>query len=331
MSRLLSALLIGCALAASPAEAAPAQPSYSYYSIGDTHAPTPGRTERALLLSGGGDWDLDAFRWFAAKAGHGHIVMLGAYGDGSDGAEFFHDVGGVASVETLVFNSRSPSFDPKVLAVIRHADGIFIEGGDQSKYVRFWKDTPVARLIDRAIRSGKPVGGTSAGLAVLGGAAYGAMDGGSVDSATALRDPLGPAVTIVHGFLHMPFLAHVITDTHFMARNRLGRLIAFLAQERTSSDPAAVGLGVDQESALCVDANGTGKLFTTKGGFAWLVQPESTPIVRAGSPLDYPMVRITGVGIASTIDLRIMRVTNPAFVRTMAVTKGVLRDLQPAH
>jgi cyanophycinase len=221
MARLLSGFLFAFAMAAS-AKAAPAPPpSYSYYAVGDVHAHRPTKTEPALLLSGGGEWDLDAFRWFAAKAGHGHVVMLGAYGGGEDGAEFFHDVGGVASVETLVFNSRAPSFDPKVLAVIRHADGIFIEGGDQAKYVRFWKDTPVARLIDEAIRDGKPVGGTSAGLAVLGGAAYGAMDGGSVDSPTALRNPLGPAVTIVHGFLHMPFLARVITDTHFTARNRL--------------------------------------------------------------------------------------------------------------
>jgi hypothetical protein len=51
---------------------------------------------------------LDAFRWFAAKAGHGHIVMLGAYGGGEDGQHFYRDVGGVKSVETLVFNSARP-------------------------------------------------------------------------------------------------------------------------------------------------------------------------------------------------------------------------------
>lgn len=329
MAHLLSGFLIGLALAMS-ADAAPVTtPSYSYFAVGDVHARRPAKTEPALLLSGGGDWDLDAFRWFAAKAGHGHIVMLGAYGGGEDGAEFFHDVGGVASVETLVFNSRAPSFDPKVLAVIRHADGIFIEGGDQAKYVRFWKDTPVARAIDDAIRHGKPVGGTSAGLAVLGGAAYGAMDGGSVDSATALRDPLGPAVTIVHGFLHMPFLDHVITDTHFTARNRLGRLIAFLAEEKTVPNGASIGLGVDQESAVCVDANGVGKLFTTKGGFAWLLQPESpraAPTIRARVPLDRFVVHITGVGPGSSIDLKTMSVANPAFHKTVDVRQGVLRN-----
>jgi beta-aspartyl-peptidase (threonine type) len=306
----------------------PARPGYSYYSIGDTRAPRPAGTHFALLLSGGGDWDIEAFRWFAAKAGHGHIVMLGAYGGGEDGQSFFRDVGGVKSVESLVFDRRDASFDPKALAILAHADGIFIEGGDQSKYVRFWKGTPVARLIDRAVLSGKPVGGTSAGLAVLGGASYGAMDGGSIDAATALRDPEGPAVTIVRDFLNMPFLAHVITDTHFMARNRLGRLIAFIARVRTTSDPRVVGLGVDQDSALCVDASGKGRLFTTNGGFAWLVEPRSRPMLRAGIPLDYPSIRITGVGRGSMIDLKTLRISAPAFRKEISVAGGVLADVK---
>ena len=327
--RALLTILIGVALwtGSATASVVAVQPSYSYYSVGDTRAPRPGKTQAALLLSGGGEWVPDAFRWFAAKAGHGHIVMLGAYGGGEDGEHFFHDIGGVRSVETLVFNSRAAASDPKVLAVLAHADGIFIEGGDQSKYVRFWKGTPVARLIDEAIRHGKPVGGTSAGLAILGAASYGAMDGGSIDSATALRDPAGPAVTIVRDFLHMPFLRHVITDTHFTARNRLGRLVAFIARVRATSDPSAIGLGVDQESALCVDAQGIGRVVTNKAGSAWLVQPASRAAVRVGAPLDYPLIRLTGVGPASTIDLRTMRVRRPAFRNALSVRHGVLSAL----
>jgi len=307
------------------ANAAVSAPAYSYYSIGNVRAPHPTKTEQALLLSGGGDWAFDAFRWFAAKAGHGHIVMIGAYGGGEDGEQFFREIGGVASVETLEFNSSEASSDPKVLAILAHADGIFIQGGDQSKYVRYWKGTPVARLIDRHIRSGKPVGGTSAGLAILGGAGYGAMDGGSVDSTTALRDPMGPAVTIVRDFLHMPFISHVVTDTHFTARNRLGRLIAFLAQVRARSDPAAIGLGIDQDSALCIDAQGVGHFFTIKGGFAWLIQPAGKASLSAGAPLDRFDVRIIGIGPKSAIDLKTMRVSHPAFHKEVWVRAGVLK------
>jgi beta-aspartyl-peptidase (threonine type) len=323
VAALLGILSLAC-FASGSAQAGTGGAGFTYFAIGHVQAPRPARTEEGLLLSGGGEWVPAAFRWFGGKAGHGHIVIISAYGGGEDGQQFFRTIGGVESVETLVFSDRKASFDPQVLSVLRHADGIFIAGGDQSKYVRFWKGTPVARLLDRHIRSGKPVGGTSAGLAILGFAGYGAMDGGSIDSATALHDPDGPAVTMVGDFLHMPFLEHVVTDTHFTARNRLGRLIAFVALERTTADPRAVGLGVDQGSALCVDSRGVGRLFTIGGGYAWLVQPESTPRIMPGQPLEFPLVRLTGIGPASTIEFKAMRVANPAFVRAVSVRDGAL-------
>src|ERR1700756_2934157 len=122
----------------------------------------------------------------------------------------------------------------------------------------------------------------------------------------------------------MPFLAHVVTDTHFMARNRLGRLVAFIARVRATSDPQAMGLGVDQDSALCIDASGEGRLFTNGGGFAWLVQPRSRPTLRPGVPLDYPSIRLTGVGPGSVIDLKTLRIGAPAFSKEISVTGGVL-------
>ncbi|MEO8374832.1 MAG: isoaspartyl peptidase/L-asparaginase, partial [Sphingomonas bacterium] len=205
-----------------------------------------------------------------------------------------------------------------------HADGIFLSGGDQSNYVRYWKGTPVAKALDAHAASGRPIGGTSAGLAILGGAGYGAMDGGSVDSMTALADPLGPAVTMVSDFLHMPYLAHIVTDTHFTARDRLGRLIAFVAQVRATGDAKAIGIGVDETSALCVEGDGTAKFYTMNGGHAWLVQPEGAPGATRGKPLDWGAVKITGIGTNGAIDLKILKVTDPAFAGTAKVLAGRL-------
>lgn len=303
--------------------AAPVNPGYAYYEIGNTAAARSARTERALMLVGGGAWDHDAFRWFAAKAGHGHLVVIGASGGAEDGEEFYREIGGFASVQTIVFSDRKASFDPRVLGILRKADAIFIMGGDQAKYVRFWKGTPVAQAINAEVATGHPVGGTSAGLAILGASGYGAMDGGSIDSETALKDPLGPAVTIVRDFLHMPYLQHVVTDTHFMARNRLGRLIAFIGQVRVKWDPRTIGLGIDEGSALCVDANGKGRFFTSRNGQAWLVRPVGIPRAIKGKPLDWASVRITRFGPSGTIDLRSLRVTNGK-VAVISVHRGKL-------
>jgi cyanophycinase len=299
---------------------------YSYYEIGDVAAPTPGPRSAGLMLMGGGDWDYGAFRWFAAHAGHGHIVVLRASGEGEAGDEIYRHVGGVGSVQTLVFTSRGASSDPRVLDILRHADGIFIAGGDQANYVHYWKDTPVARLIDDHVRAGKPVGGTSAGLAILGGTAYGALDGGSIDSPTALGDPTGPAVTLVTGFLHMPRMAHVVTDTHFTVRKRLGRLISFLAKAR-AADPQAIGIGVDEKSSLCVDADGSARLYGPAGTYAWLVEPQGRLRTSPGRPLDWTGIRITGIGLDSRFDLTTRRVTAPAFAGVARVERGRLFDV----
>src|SRR5690348_10572545 len=75
-------LLMACSAAAavSPDSAAIRQ-GYEYYQIGDLKAPTPGRTEAALMLMGGGKWPHKAFAWFAARGGHGHFVILRASGE----------------------------------------------------------------------------------------------------------------------------------------------------------------------------------------------------------------------------------------------------------
>jgi cyanophycinase len=266
--------IAGFFAAAPVGPAAPrADPGFAYYEVGNTSAARPSPTQPDLLLAGGGDWPLPALRRFAAAAGHGHLVIVAASGRDEYAQEIQGQHAGFASVQTIVFTSRRASFNRGVLEVLRKADAIFIAGGDQAKYVRFWKGTPVARAIDQKISTGRPVGGTSAGLAILGAAGYGAMDGGSIESSTALANPLGPAVTMVRDFLHMPYLGHVITDTHFAARNRLGRLVAFLAQVRTRSDPRAIGLGIDQDSALYVDAKGQGRFYTINTGRAWLIEP----------------------------------------------------------
>src|SRR5690606_1510005 len=239
-------LLAAMALASVAALAA----DTGHYLLGDTRAKTPGKVQPGLLLMGGGDRNFDALRWFMQRAGNGHIVVLRASQAGEIGEEFFNEVGGIQSVETFVFHDREAASDPKILAALKRADGIFIAGGDQSRYVRYWRGTPVATALDAHVEAGKPLGGTSAGLAMLGEYLYGAMDGGSQISPRALADPLGDENTIETGFLHIAALEGVITDTHFSERNRLGRLVAFVAKGEALAGRPLIGLGVDEDAAV---------------------------------------------------------------------------------
>ncbi len=298
-----------------------------HYLLGDRSAPTPARVQPGLLLMGGGDRNVEALRWFMQRAGNGHIVVLRASQGGEIGEEFYREIGGIASVETFVFHDREAAGDRAVLRSLERADAIFIGGGDQSRYVRYWRGTPVAAALDAHVRAGKPLGGTSAGLAMLGEYLYGAMDGGSQTSPQALADPLGSANTIETGFLHLDRLEGVITDTHFSERNRLGRLVAFLARAEAMAGHPLLGLGVDEDAAVAVDGEGIARVYATApGAGATLVRGGLSPQVE-DAPMEQARVETVGIGVDSVLHLPDGKVRRPSFERRYAVHGGVLRAI----
>ncbi len=316
----LMGLVVACVLAAPVAAA-----DYGHYLLGDTAAKTPGRVQPGLLLMGGGDRNFDAMHWFMKKAGNGHIVVLRASQGGEIGEEFFNEVGGIASVETFVFKDRDAASDPAVLAALGRADGIFIAGGDQSRYVRYWRGTPVAAALDAHVRAGKPLGGTSAGLAMLGEYLYGAMDGGSQTTPHALADPLGDGNTIETGFLHLDALRGVVTDTHFRERGRLGRLVAFVAKGEALAGKPLVGLGVDEDAAVAVEGDGRARVYATApGAGATVVEGGFAQKQAEDEPMQLARVDTVVAGVDSVLHLPSGKVERPAARRHYAVRDGVL-------
>lgn len=319
--------LITVSLTAAVAQQASVQ-SYEHYAFGRLNSSTPGKVSGGLLLMGGGDRNIDSMKWFFSKAGKGHIVVISAsYGE-EIGQEFYHEIGGIQSAEIFVFHDRSQATDKKILDRMKKADGIFIAGGDQARYVRYWRGTPVEDIINAHVAAGKPLAGTSAGLAILGEKLYGAMDDGSIKSPEALADPLGPANTIEGDFLELSLLKGVITDSHFKERARLGRLFAFLAKgqtDRAADQPAMIGVGVDESAALAVEPDGSGSIYATEpDGYAWIVDGSGLRGITARGPLDAPRVKVTGVGPGSVVHLPSGRVDAPVFVRNYAARAGAM-------
>jgi cyanophycinase len=116
----------------------------------------------------------------------------------------------------------------------------------------------------------------------------------------------------------------VITDTHFSARSRLGRLIVFVAllNER-ERDSGVVGIGIDEKTALLVDADGSGRLAPDSRGNAWLVQQrKAATVLRPGQPLTLAHVHVTRLDASSSIDLRSKRVRGASAPANVDIVKG---------
>ncbi|UYZ65053.1 cyanophycinase [Hymenobacter weizhouensis] len=219
-----------------------------------------------VLMGGGPDVD-EAIRWMIAKSGGGDFLVLRASGTDAYNA-YIYGLGGVNSCETLLINSRTLANDPQVEAKIRGAEAVFIAGGDQANYVNFWKDTKVEDALNY-LRNTKqaPIGGTSAGCAIQGAVYFSAVNG-TITSDEALRNPYNSKLTLGRNdFLSNPYLTNVVTDTHFNNPDRRGRITTFLA--RLSKDHGVVGrgIGVDEATAVCIEPNGTGKVFGSGTAF----------------------------------------------------------------
>jgi cyanophycinase len=246
-----------------------------------------------LVLMGGGT-DVDAaFRWTArtvAGSGSraaGDLVVLRASGD-NDYDKYIEGLARFNSVRTIVLPPCALRTEiTQAAAVVSQAQSVFFAGGDQADYV-IWKGGPLAAAVQGIYDRGGVVGGTSAGLAILGQYIFDAVAGDrthDVHTADAVPDPREPAISFTDGMFSFPFLRGVITDTHFRQRDRFGRLATFLALLRVRGENAR-GIGVDARSALAVDRHGIATLLLQgRGGRALFVHGGTVKRLEAGRPL----------------------------------------------
>jgi len=278
-----------------------ADPPYRYFLTGNA-ADVQTRTTPGFALVGGGK-DQDAVcRWFLQRSGGGDIVVLRA--SGADGYNsYFKDLVPVDSVETLVVSTPEAARDPFVADRIRKAEALFIAGGDQWNYVRVWNHTPVSEAIQYLIDKGVPVGGTSAGLAVLAEDVYTA-EKDTVTSAQALANPFHERVTVGTDFLHIPALKGAITDSHFHARDRMGRTLVFLARMLDGGKLAeARAIAVDERTAALTEKDGR---MTVEGeGSVFMIRARKpAEILKPGTPLTFHAISVYRIPRGGDFDLQ---------------------------
>jgi len=243
-----------------------------------------------------------------ARAGGGDFVVIRASGTDAYNP-YIYGLCGCDSVATIVFKNRGAAFEPFVIDQIRNAEALFIAGGDQSDYVTFWKNTPVEDAINYVAAKPAPVGGTSAGMAIMSEFLYSAMSSKSLTSANALADPFHRDLTLDRDFLSLPRLAGLITDQHLQERDRMGRTVAFLARlvkDGWTSEGRAIA--ADRETALHVDpSDGSAEVLSTPTHptpFVYFLRTPGPPEVCAPkTPLTFRNLSVYRIGPGGRFDI----------------------------
>jgi cyanophycinase len=210
------------------------------------------------------------------------------------------------SVESLVIPSPEAANDPFVIQRLSHASAIFIAGGDQYTYYLNWKNTAVSRLLNEHVKKGTPLAGTSAGLAILGEFAFvAALD--TVDSVECLKNPFDQRVTIAQNLLELEILKGWITDTHFHIRDRMGRMLTFMARTQRDFDLKTLhGVAVDEDTSVVI--NSEYKAYVIGLGAAYMMNSTSAQVILDPTRgLDYRVEVFKMIPTRGAYDFRIQQ------------------------
>jgi cyanophycinase len=260
--------------------------------VGSTTDKVTTTTGGFVLMGGGTDVDT-AMQWMINKSGGGDVVVLRSTGTNAYNS-YLYGLGTVNSVQTLLIDTATEGDNTCVGETIKHAEMVFIAGGNQQNYVDYFKGKATGAALNYLINTKHvPIGGTSAGMAIMGQYYH---PGGAAEDATVLQNPA--AIAIGNNFLSNSLLNNVVTEPHFTQRSRQPRLTSFLASSIYNFGPGLQttwqnmrGIACDEATAYALDANGSGKVFGTNACF--FVKATGAPeVLSANTALTWNLNRL---------------------------------------
>ena len=200
-----------------------------------------------LILIGGGEKPPEALRKFVELAGglQALIVAIPTASSepdtGSYYVKLFKEQYGCTNVVALEIKSKADAMRLDYAEVAGRATGIFFGGGDQIRITNALLGTRVGAAIADIFARGAVIGGTSAGTAC--------QSDPMITGEGDFKVIRAKSVELWHG---LGFFRGVVVDQHFIARERLNRLVSVILEH-----PDLLGVGVDEDTAVWVRPDDT--------------------------------------------------------------------------
>jgi len=211
-----------------------------------------------LFIIGGGSRPIGMIDRLISESGvdtGGYILILPMASENEDTAIFYSKKQFIERGITSVFSIHSDStknFSDSDIRLVENASLVYISGGDQNRFMKSIRGTPILEILHKIYINGATIAGTSAGAAVM---------SHKMISGNEIKHPIytGNYTTIEANNIEITyglgFLEHVIIDQHFIKRQRLNRLITVCLE-----NPEITCIGIDESTAILV-----------KGGMAEVV------------------------------------------------------------
>jgi cyanophycinase len=287
-----------------------------------TSPPPAGRVGHLLIIGGAEEklrqrQILSRFVNLAGGPGARIVIVATASSLGDEATELYSTLFGAmgaTDVRGLRPLSREDANDPATAAIAAAATGIFMTGGNQLRLSSVIGGTALGRAIIERHKHGAIVAGTSAGASAISTHMVAFGTGGTTPKQRMTQMSAG-----------LGLLTGVIIDQHFEQRNRLGRLLALVAQS-----PALMGMGVDEDTAALVSPSGVMEVIGS--GSVMLLDPARLQTdayeVKRHRPIMVSGVLLHSLPSGYRFDLRRRRLLAP--LRSVSSTDREVAQLEAA-
>jgi len=143
---------------------------------------------------------------------------------------------GFTNLSTIHTRNKKEADDPKNIALMRNAKGLYFGGGDQQLIADAYAGTKLYDEFIALLNRGGVIMGTSAGATIMGSL----MVGGDARDDISKKYAFNPAFS---------FMTNTALDQHVLARNRQFDLIPVIEHY-----PGTLGIGMDESTAIIVEA-----------------------------------------------------------------------------
>ncbi|MFN3315668.1 MAG: cyanophycinase, partial [Raineya sp.] len=239
---------------------------------------------KLLLVGGGtekqGGWSDAPYQWAVNQSVNKKVAII-SYQTQDDWLKNYFLSLGATTATNYTISTNSQANLQSTYDDLMTCDVIFLKGGDQNQYYTLYKGTKVEEAIEDKFAAGGVIGGTSAGMAILSKVFFSA-ENGSLFPPDALESINSPYFSMKNDFLDI--YNDYIFDTHFVERGRNTRLMAFIAKWYQQTGNLMKGIGVDDQTALCIDASNNATCYGTAAVHIYRPQSFSFPNNKINTP-----------------------------------------------
>jgi cyanophycinase len=201
--------------------------------------PVPEVPSGSLVIVGGGGMPADVTKRFIALAGGPDALIVVLPTANPDPVPLteggFFQRAGAKNVKVLPARELKDVEDPKNLAVLKEAKGVWFGGGRQWRFVDAYENTRAHDAFRDVLKRGGVIGGSSAGATIQG-------------DYLVRGSPLGNTEMMCEGYERgLGFLPGVGIDQHFAQRKRFADMTSFVKRY-----PQFLGIGLDEATVIVV-------------------------------------------------------------------------------